>query len=73
MTPSNNTTPAPESTGSKVLTFFEKFVLGLIAAAPSTLPVFFHSQHGIAVVNAGEGLLGSVLEQLTANNNTPTQ
>jgi hypothetical protein len=42
---------------------FEKLLLGLLAAVPSTVPVFIHSPHGIAIANASEILLASVLQQ----------
>jgi hypothetical protein len=45
---------------------FEKLLLGLLAAVPSTVPVFIHSPHGIAIANASEILLASVLQQFAA-------
>lgn len=42
---------------------FEKIILGLLAAAPSTLPVFVHSTQGLVIANASETLLASILEQ----------
>ena len=63
-----STTPTPAlSAEEKALTIFEKVVLGILAAAPSVIPVFVHSQHGIVVANAGETLLANVLQQLATN------
>lgn len=59
--------PAPESTEQKVLTVFEKILLGVLAAAPTTVPILIHSQHGLLLANAGENLLASVLQQFATN------
>lgn len=42
---------------------FEKILLGILSAAPSTIPVFVHSPQGIAIVNASEILLAAILAQ----------
>lgn len=61
---STTLTPAP-SLGSKILSDLEKVLLGTIAAAPAALPVFVHSNTGIAVFNASETLLASILAQFS--------
>lgn len=53
------------------MNFFEKFIIGVIEAAPSTLPIFIHSEHGIAIANASEILLASVLSQFASKTQVP--
>lgn len=67
MTPGTNApaTPPRPSVGQMILTDFEKVLLGLVAAAPSVLPVVVHSTRGILIANASEALFASVVQQFT--------
>ena len=42
---------------------FEKILLGIVAEAPATIPIFVHSSQGLVIANASENLLGSILAQ----------
>ena len=53
-----------------MLNFFEKFLISLIQAAPAVLPLFVHSQHGIAIVNASEAVLGAALSKAATPSTT---
>lgn len=48
---------------------FERILLGILASAPSTVPIFVHSTQGIMIANAGEILLANILAQFA--NQTP--
>ena len=50
---------------------FEKVLLGIIAATPATVPVFVHSQQGLAVANASEILVASILAQFQSSTPAP--
>lgn len=66
MTPQTTDTtaaPAKPSLGHTLLTDLEKVAIGVVAAAPSTAPVFVHSDRGIAIFNASEALFASILAQ----------
>ena len=57
MTPPAPPTPAPQ------LSTLEKILLGLLAAAPITVPIFIHSTQGLMIFNASEILVASVLQE----------
>lgn len=42
---------------------FEKFLLGLLSAAPAVGPVFIHSPQGSMIFNASEALIAGVAAQ----------
>ena len=42
---------------------FEKIILGILSAAPTTIPIFVHSQQGLVIANASENLLANILAQ----------
>lgn len=44
------------------LNFFETFLRDLILAGTAIGPVFIHSQHGIAILNASEEGLAAILQ-----------
>ena len=45
------------------LSVLEKILLGLLAAAPLTVPIFVHSQQGLMILNASEILVASILQE----------
>jgi hypothetical protein len=45
------------------MSVFEKLILGLLTAATAEAPIFIHTPQGIAVFNASEILLASILAQ----------
>jgi len=47
------------------MTIFEKILLGLLSAAPTTATVFVHSSQGLLVLNASENLLAGVLSEFS--------
>jgi hypothetical protein len=49
---------------------FEKIIMGILAVAPAEIPIFVHSPGAIAIVNASEILIGSILQQF-APKSTP--
>lgn len=52
---------------------FEKIILGVLSAAETLGPIFVHSEHGTAILNASEGLVASlaqVFAQKSAGNQT---
>lgn len=72
--PNETAAPAPpaaptESIGHKILTDLEKVGLGLVAGAPAATPLFIHSDRGIAIFNASEGLLAAILQQFANKGN----
>jgi hypothetical protein len=46
-------------------TFWENFVLAMLSAAETTVPLFIHSQHGLIVLNASENVVNSLANSLT--------
>lgn len=47
------------------MNFFEKLLIGLLKAGTVVGPIFVHSQHGVAILNASEEGLAAVLGEFT--------
>jgi hypothetical protein len=45
------------------MTNLEKILLGILAGAATTAPIFVHSPQGLLVLNASENLLAGILAQ----------
>ncbi len=43
------------------MNFWEKFAVGFLAVAESTLPLFIHSSKGVVILNASEGVVNGIL------------
>jgi hypothetical protein len=51
---------------------FEKILLAIATTAEAELPIFVHSNQGLMILNAGETLLGNILQAFAPAPAAPT-